>query len=249
MSTYKVKLTDFEGPLDLLLFFIKRDELDIYNIPISKITSDFLEYLHLMATLDLEVAGDFIVMAATLMQIKVRMLLPKEVGPDGEEEDPRAELVRRLIEYKRYKEMSLLFSVIEDEQRKVYWRKFFSADPTTVVEDEEQDILKDVTLFNLIAAYKKALDSMPKRVVHEVQLFNVTIEEQMSYTLDYLRVNKEATLLKLVGHMTEKMRIIVTVIAILEMAKNKAVSISPMEGVEDILIKTFNAQQLDVVVA
>jgi segregation and condensation protein A len=249
MSTYKVKLTDFEGPLDLLLFFIKRDELDIYDIPISKITNDFLEYLHLMATLDLEVAGDFIVMAATLMQIKVRMLLPKEIGPDGEEEDPRAELVRRLIEYKRYKEMSVEFSKIEDEQRKVYWRKFFSADPTAVVEEEEQDILKDVTLFNLIAAYKKALDLMPKKVVHEVQLVNVTIEEQMSFTLDYLRMNKEATLLQLVGHMTEKMRIIVTVIAILEMAKNKAVSISPMEGVEDILIKAFNEHQFDAAVA
>lgn len=249
MSTYKVKLTDFEGPLDLLLFFIKRDELDIYNIPISKITNDFLEYLHLMATLDLEVAGDFIVMAATLMQIKVRMLLPKEIGPDGEEEDPRAELVRRLIEYKRFKEMSLEFSKMEDEQRKVYWRQYFSSDPTTVVEDEEQDILKDVTLFNLIAAYKRALDSMPKRVIHEVDLFNVTIEEQMSYTLDYLRVNREATLMKLVGHMTEKMRIIVTVIAILEMAKNKAVSIQPIEGVEDILIKTFSEQQLNAAVA
>lgn len=236
MSTYKVKLTDFEGPLDLLLFFIKRDELDIYNIPISKITNDFLEYLHLMATLDLEVAGDFIVMAATLMQIKVRMLLPKDVGPDGEEEDPRAELVRRLIEYKRFKEMSLEFSKREDEQRKVYWRKFFSADPTALVDDEEQDILKDVTLFNLIAAYKRALESMPKKVVHEVQLFNVTIEEQMSYTLDYLRVNRQATLLKLVEHMTEKMRIIVTVIALLEMAKNKAVSLLPMEGEDDILV-------------
>jgi segregation and condensation protein A len=249
MSAYKIKLTDFEGPLDLLLFFIKRDELDIYNIPISKITKDFLEYLHLMATLDLEVAGDFIVMAATLMQIKVRMLLPKEIGPDGEEEDPRAELVRRLIEYKRYKEMSLEFSKIEDERRKVYWRQYFSSDPTTVAEDEGQDILKDVTLFNLISAYKRALDTMPKRVIHEVNLFNVTIEEQMSYTLDYLRVNKEATLMTLVGHMTEKMRIIVTVIAILEMAKNKAVSISPMEGVEDILIKTFSSQQLNAAVA
>jgi segregation and condensation protein A len=248
MSAYKIKLTDFEGPLDLLLFFIKRDELNIYDIPIAKITNDFLEYLHLMATLDLEVAGDFIVMAATLMQIKVRMLLPKEIGPDGEEEDPRAELVRRLIEYKRFKEMSLEFSKIEDERRKVYWRQFFSADPTTVVEDEEQDILKDVTLFNLIAAYKRALDSMPKKVIHEVNLFNVTIEEQMSYTLDYLRVNKEATLLQLVGHMTEKMRIIVTVIAILEMAKNKAVSIQPMEGVEDILIKTFGELHLNAAV-
>jgi segregation and condensation protein A len=233
---YRVKLTDFEGPLDLLLFFIKRDELDIYNIPISKITQEFLEYLHLMATLDLEVAGDFIVMAATLMQIKVRMLLPREVGPDGEEEDPRAELVRRLIEYKRYKEMSQEFSTIEDEQRKIYYRKFFQADPAIQAEEAEQDLLKDITLFNLIAAYKKALESMPRRVVHEVQLFNVTIEEQMSYTLDYLRVNKKATLLNLVGHMTEKLRVIVTIIALLEMTKNKVIALLPHEREDDIII-------------
>lgn len=233
---YRVKLTDFEGPLDLLLFFIKRDELDIYDIPISKITQEFLDYLHLMATLDLEVAGDFIVMAATLMQIKVRMLLPKEVGPDGEEEDPRAELVRRLIEYKRYKEMSLEISKMEDEQRKIYYRRFFEADPVAHVEEEEKDILKDVTLFNLIASYKKALDHMPKRVIHEVELFNVSIEEQMSFTLDYLRVNKRVTLLSLVGHMTEKIRIIVTIIALLEMAKNKVIALLPLENEDDIII-------------
>jgi segregation and condensation protein A len=236
MSTYRVKLNDFEGPLDLLLFFIKRDELDIYDIPISKITNDFLEYLHLMATLDLEVAGEFIVMAATLMQIKVRMLLPREVGPDGEEEDPRAELVRRLIEYKRYKEMSLEFSRREDEQRKIYYRGFFSADPVRV-EDEPDEVLKDVTLFNLIAAYKRALESIPKKVVHEVQLYNVTLEEQMSYTLDYLRVHKQATLLELVGHMTEKTRIIVTVIALLEMTKNKVISLLPADERDDVIIR------------
>lgn len=239
---YRVKLTDFEGPLDLLLFFIKRDELDIYDIPISKIAQEFLEYLHLMASLDLEIAGDFIVMAATLMQIKVRMLLPREVGPDGEEEDPRAELVRRLIEYKRYKEMSIEFSKLEDEQRKVYYRTFFDADPA-MQQGEEKDMLKDITLFNLIAAYKRALDSMPKKVVHEVQLYNVTIEEQMSYTLDYLRTKKKATLLELVGHMTEKIRVIVTIIALLEMTKNKVISLLPHEQHDDILILPAAAGQ------
>ncbi len=236
MSTYRVKLQDFEGPLDLLLFFIKRDELDIYDIPISKITNDFLEYLHLMATLDLDVAGEFIVMAATLMQIKVRMLLPREIGPDGEEEDPRAELVRRLIEYKRYKEMSQEFSRLEEEQRKVYYRGFFAADPVRV-EEEQEDVLKDVTLFNLIAAFKRAMDNLPKKVVHEVQLYNVTIEEQMSFTLDYLRLHKQASLLDLVGHMTEKTRIIVTVIALLEMTKNKVIALLPAEERDDVIIR------------
>lgn len=236
MSTYRVKLNDFEGPLDLLLFFIKRDELDIYNIPISKITQDFLGYLHLMASLDLEVAGEFIVMAATLMHIKVRMLLPREIGPDGEEEDPRAELVRRLVEYKRFKEKAQELSAMEDEQRKIFYRTFFAADPVQSTENEDV-LLQDVTLFNLIAAYKKALDTLPKNVVHEVQLYNVTIEEQISYTLDYLRLHKETTLLNLVRHMTEKTRIIVTVIALLEMTKNRVISLLPAEKCDDVIIR------------
>jgi segregation and condensation protein A len=242
---YRVKLSEFEGPLDLLLFFIKRDELDIHDIPISKITKEFLEYLHLMSTLDLEVAGDFILMAATLMQIKVKMLLPKVEGVE-EEEDPRAELVRRLIEYKRFKEMSGKLEKMDDEQRKVYYRRFFHADPKEHLIDEDEDLLKDVTLFNFIAAFKSALDHMPKRVVHEVNLLNVSVDEQMSFTLDYLRVNGQTTLLKLVSHMTEKIRIIVTVIALLEMAKNKIVSLRSVEGVDDIVILPHSAQTVTV---
>jgi segregation and condensation protein A len=237
---YRVKLTEFEGPLDLLLFFIKRDELDIYNIPISRITQEFLEYHHLMAQLDLEVAGDFIVMAATLMQIKVRMLLPRdETVP--EEEDPRAELVRRLIEYKRFKEMSQQMASLEAEQRKVYFRKFFAADTRVQPEEEEEDILKDVSLFNLISAFKTAMDHMPKKVVHEVNLLNVSVDEQMSFILDFLRVNGATTLLALVYHMTEKVRIIVTIIAVLELTKNKVLALDRVEGKDDISIQLVAA--------
>lgn len=242
---YRVKLTEFEGPLDLLLFFIKRDELDIHDIPISKITKEFLEYLHLMATLDLEVAGDFILMAATLMQIKVKMLLPKIEGEE-DEEDPRAELVRRLIEYKRFKEMSLHLEKMDDEQRRVYYRRFFHADPREHLIEEEEDLLKDVTLFNFIAAFKSALDHMPRRVVHEVNMLNVSVDEQMSFTLDFLRVHGKTTLLGLVSHMTEKIRIVVTVIALLEMAKNKVVSLRSVEGIDDIVILPFTSSMATV---
>jgi segregation and condensation protein A len=233
---YRIKLNEFEGPFDLLLFFIKRDELDIYNIPISKIAKDFLEYLHLMSTLDLDVAGEFIVMAATLMQIKVRMLLPRIEGAE-EEEDPRAELVRRLIEYKRFKEMSQEISRMEDQQRKVYYRRFFHADPKLHMIDEDEHLMKDISLFNLIAAFKSAMDHMPRKVIHEVNILNVSVDEQMSFTLDFLRVHKETTLLRLVAHMTEKVRIIVTIIALLEMTKNKVISLSPLEGGDDIIIR------------
>ncbi|MGA9116026.1 MAG: segregation/condensation protein A [Bacteroidota bacterium] len=236
MQSYRVALNEFEGPLDLLLYFIRRDELDIQDIPIARITREFLDYLHLMATLDLEVAGDFIVMAATLMQIKVRMLLPRPEGAE-EEEDPRAELVRRLMEYKRFKEASGQFSAMEDEQRRLHYRRFFHADPKLHVVGETDETLKDITLFNLIAAFKRALDLMPRKVVHEVELLNVSVDEQMSFTLDFLRLHRETTLLRLVSHMTEKMRIIVTVIALLEMAKNKVIALAPAEGGEDVLIR------------
>jgi segregation and condensation protein A len=246
MQNYRVKLDQFEGPLDLLLFFIRRDELDIYNIPIAKITKEFLDYLHLMTALDLEVAGEFIVMAATLMQIKVRMLLPKQEG-ELPEEDPRAELVRRLIEYKRFKEMSQEISRMEDRQRRVYFRGFFHADPRAHGEHDSDEVLKDISLFNLIVAFKSAIEHMPIRTVHEVQLYNVSIEEQMSFTLDYLRVNGQARFLDLVAHMTEKMRIIVTIIALLEMAKNQLISLAPADGNDDVLITPLKPASLSEV--
>ena len=170
---YRVKLTEFEGPLDLLLFFIRRDELEIEDIPISRITREFLDYLHVMAQLDLEIAGDFIVMAATLMQIKVRMLLPRDENAE-EEEDPRAELVRRLIEYKRFKELSQQMGTLEEEQRRVYYRKFFAADTHEEPAEVKEETLADVSLFNLIAAFRGAMDHMPRKVVHEVALSSVS---------------------------------------------------------------------------
>ncbi len=233
---YRVRLTDFEGPLDLLLFFIKRDELDIYNIPIAKITQEFLSYLRLMASLDLEIAGDFIVMAAELMQIKVRMLLPRDEAA-AEEEDPRAELVRRLIEYKRFKEMSQEMSRLELEQRKVHYRGFFHADAKLEPAEDSQESLRDISLFNLIAAFKVAMDQMPHKVVHEVNLLNVTVDEQMSFVMDFLRVHGPTTLLRLIAHMTDKIRVIVTIIALLELTKNKIISLATIEGRDDVAIR------------
>lgn len=234
---YRVKLSEFEGPLDLLLFFIKRDELDITDIPISRITKEFLDYLHLMASLDLEVAGEFIVMAATLMQIKVRMLLPRDETAEAEE-DPRAELVRRLVEYKRFKEMAERMSGIEDQSRQVRYRRFFSADTRIRLAEEEDEGLQDITLFNLIAAYKRALDNMPRRIIHEVQLLSVSVDEQMSYILDFLRVHGPSSLLAMTAHMTEKIKIVVTVIALLELTKNKVISLSGTDADDDVIVRS-----------
>ncbi len=132
---YTIRLTNFEGPLDLLLFFIKRDELNIYDIPISRITKDFLDYTRLIQLFDLELAGDFLVMASTLVQIKTLMLLPSSetINPEtGEEEDPRALLIERLLAYKQFKEAASELAVRAEEQKYVYYRQFFDGDANLV---------------------------------------------------------------------------------------------------------------------
>jgi len=231
---YRVKLQNFEGPLDLLLFFIKRDELDIYDIPIARITKEFLEYIQLMQMLDLEVAGEFIVMASTLMHIKVRMLLSKP-GGEEEEEDPRAELVRRLLEYKRYKELALSFSQMEAEQSKYFYREYFKADEKESV-PEENGIFKDVTIFHLIAAFKHAIENMPKKVYHDIERINVAIEDQIEYILKFFGRRKRYTFMELVQNMTEKIRVVVTFIALLELIKNQVITVKQADVYHDIWI-------------
>jgi segregation and condensation protein A len=215
---YKINLSTFEGPLDLLLFFIKRDELDIYDIPISDITAEFMEYLELIERLDLEVAGDFILMASTLMQIKAKMLLPKEKDEKGEEIDPRMDLVNALLEYKQYKEMSEELSISEMQERRIKYRGNFVADEKEDP-DELDSLLKNISVFDLIKAFKKAMEEPPEEYFHKVERFNVTIEEQMSDVLNKTDFGKEVTFVELIKGMTEKLRIVVTFIALLELIK------------------------------
>jgi len=232
---YTIKLHEFEGPLDLLLFFIKRDELDIYNIPISRITREFLDYVHYMESLDLEIAGEFLVIAAELMQIKVKLLLPPEPGEE-EEQDPRANLVKRLVEYKRFKEAGAAMSVREEEQRKVFYRGYCEADPRVMMEEEEDSSLRDVSLFDLIASFKFALERMPKNFVHEIVRLNVTIDEQIEYILDYFSRRSEGTFYELVKDMQEKIRIVVTFIALLELIRAKRIIVRQAEPFSEVSI-------------
>jgi segregation and condensation protein A len=225
---YTIKLLDFEGPLDLLLFFIKRDELDIYDIPIARITKEFLEYLHYMQQLDLEIAGEFLVMAAELMQIKVRLLLPPEPGEE-EESDPRAHLVQRLVEYKRFKEMSVEMKRREDEQMKVSYRGYHSADEHVVEEETGEDLIRDVTFFDLIASFKFAMDRMPKKFIHEIEKINVTIEEQIAYIEDFFSRRSEATFYEMVKDFADRIRIIVTFLALLEVIRSKKLIIRQLQ--------------------
>jgi len=234
---YVVSLEHFEGPLDLLLFFIKRDEIDIYDIPIAQITEEFLVYTQAIQALDLEQAGEFIVMAATLMQIKAKMLLPRpERGPEEEEEeDPRAELVRRLLEYKQYKEVADGLRLREEEYRNVFYRQFFKADERVFLEETPEELLRNVTLYDLLAAFKKALDKAPRKTVHLVEQISYTIEEQTEYILSLFSQRAQVTFFELVDRM-EKIGIIVTFLALLELIKNKFIAFHQDDSFGDVLI-------------
>ncbi len=236
---YKIKLNTFEGPLDLLLFFIRRDELDIYDIPISRITHEFIEYLTLLEKLDLEVAGDFLLMAATLMQIKVRMLLPKETDSKGEEIDPRSDLVDALIEYKRYKEMSEEFSYLEANQRKVSYRGNFDEDEIENKPDIDV-LLKNITVYDLIKAFQKALMEKPKMVFHEVTKLNVTIDEQINFIMAKITEFGKINFIELVKGITEKIRIVVTFIAMLELIKMGRIGLNESSKFNDFEIYSMN---------
>lgn len=241
---YKIKLEQFEGPLDLLLFFIKRDELNIYDIPIAKITKEFLEYVNLIKMLDLEVAGDFILMASTLMHIKVRMLLPREVDEKGEEIDPRAELIEALLEYKKYKEMSEELSFFESNQRKVSFRGNYEAD-VKESPPEYEILLKNVTIFDLAKAFKKAMDNLKPEVFHEVKKVNVTIDEQITHIMERIESEGKLHFLSLVHGMRERLRIVVTFIAILELVKSGMIGINISENFNDFVItKIDNGQNI-----
>lgn len=229
---YRIKLNEFEGPLDLLLFFIQRDELDIHNIPISKITNEFVEYVNYMQVLDLEYAGEFILMAATLIQIKARMMMFKKDDAVIDEDDPRYELVKRLLDYKRYKDASGEIQTIEEESRKLFYRHDFGADYRIDDSVEEDVSIQNLTLYNLLKAYKYAMDHQPKEVIHNIMRLNVSIDEQIEYIHSECSKNDFVSFLKMILSM-EKMRIVVTFIAILEMVKNELIGIRINESLTD----------------
>lgn len=223
---YRVQLNNFEGPLDLLLFFIKRDELDIYDIPISYITKQFLEYIHVLEELDLDVASEFILMASMLMSIKARMMLPREDSDDDEidESDPRYELVQKLLEYKRYKEASTKMADMDEEARKKYMRGYPEAD--TVEQQASGEALQDVTMFDLIGAFKKVLQDIERNnVVHHVEKVSTTVEEQAEFVLNRLQENGRQTFMEVCSTLKNKIYVVVTFLAVLEMIKEQQINL------------------------
>jgi len=231
-ETYTIRLPQFEGPFDLLLFFIERDELDIYNIPISRITDDFLQYIHQLEELDVDLASEFILVAAQLMSIKARLLLPrKQVDETGQEIDPRQELVDRLLEYKRYK------TVLDDMRRLEEDRQF--RNPRGYASDELRKLatkalvdveLESLTLFRLLQTFERVMqrfeENRKKQAVHQVVRWSYTIRDQQQQILSILRPGIRAGFEDVFRHCENRVHAIVTFLALLELLNQQSISIT-----------------------
>jgi len=222
--SYKVRLEIFEGPLDLLLYLVKKDHLNIYDIPIAQVTEQYLKYIELMRLLDLDIAGEFLVMAATLMQIKSKMLLPaEETQSNEEEEDPRAELVRRLLEYEKFKEVAESLRQREAGQQEIFKRP--KSELNKIEAGDTGEVYFEASIFDLINAFTKALEEVPKDLFYEVIKDEFTIEGKVHEILHLMMVESRKRVAELFAKAKNKMEIIVTFLAILELIRLKEIVI------------------------
>jgi segregation and condensation protein A len=236
-ETYTIRLPQFEGPFDLLLFFIERDELDIYNIPISRITDDFLSYIHALEDLDVDLASEFILVAAQLMSIKARMLLPrKQVDETGEEIDPRQELVDRLLEYKQYKAILDDMRQLEEDRQFRSPRGYASEELRSLATKALVDVeLESLTMFKLLQAFQRVMfryeDNLKKRSIHEVVRWPYTIREQQGFIHQVLEPGLKVSFEDLFKHCENRVHAIVTFLALLELLNQQDVNIIQGTGI------------------
>lgn len=245
--SYKVKLNIFEGPLDLLLFLIKREKIDIYDIPISLITSQYMEYLKLMEMLDLDIAGEFLVMAATLMHIKSKMLLPPEETDEEEEDelDPREELVKRLLEYKKFKDAADNLSEMKNRAKDMYLRQGTGGREKIVSEDGTE--YYEASLFDLIKSFQKVLTTVSKEAFHKVVKDRYSVGDKISEITYLISRKSKIYFTSLFSKMREKDEIVATFMAVLELMKRREVLAVQQENYGEIeIIKNpdFEQEQL-----
>jgi segregation and condensation protein A len=222
----KVRLETFEGPLDLLLYLIKKNEIDIYDIPISVITQQYLEYLEIMKNLNLDVAGEFLLMAATLLHIKSKMLLPptgEEEEGEKEEEDPRAELVRRLLEYQRFKEAAQQLVKGPLLDREVFVRSFFG--DALAEKQAEEDVSGEVTLFDLLEVMKKVLEGLPAEDFQEISVEHLNIKDKILHIMERLWETESLAFTELYTASTPRREIVVTFLALLELLRLRMIRV------------------------
>jgi segregation and condensation protein A len=220
-DSFPVKLDGFEGPLDLLLYLIRNQEIDIYDIPVARITEQYLDYIDMMKQLNLEVAGEYLLMAATLIRIKARMLMPKHQELEGEEEDPREELIIALLEYKRFKEAGEDLCHLELRERQVLTRQDVSYLNPELVES----FSVDASIFDLVRAFHDIMATAARELKHQVENFDISIEDQVDHVLNVLSEVPELTISGLVDNNQHRLYYVVTFLALLELVKLQRIRI------------------------
>ena len=242
MTDYKVKFEVFEGPLDLLLYLIKKEEVDIYDVNLTQLATQFLEYIEMMRLLDLEIAGEFLVMASTLMYIKSRELLPKDqqVQVEGEEEgeDPRWELIRQLVEYKKFKDAAAQLQRLETEQENVFPRM-----PCKPEFEEPPAARPNVSIFDLIAAVSSILNRFAQRgEAREIFEDKWTVSEKIEHILATIAERKQLRFSELFSDASNRVEVVVTFLALLELIRLKQILAVQDESFGDIeLVKATTA--------
>ena len=248
-ETYQIKLPQFEGPFDLLLFFIERDELDIYNIPISKITKDFLEYIHQQEKLNIELSSEFILFISTLMRIKAKMLLPrKEIDAEGNEIDPRQELVDKILEYKKFKEAAAKMAEMEAMRMLMMKRGNLQKELLQVGETAAEGTeIQTVTLFRLMKAFERVVKRMQEREnkpVHTVIQYNYTIEASREFMLNIVQQQKTVSFEKVFELCENRIHAIFLFLSLLELVQQNYMTILSGEGRNNFILE-WNEERVE----
>jgi segregation and condensation protein A len=239
---YQIKLPQFEGPFDLLLFFIERDELDIYNIPITKIINDFLEFIHASEELNIELSSEFILFISTLMRIKAKLLLPrKEVDDQGNEIDPRQELIDKILEYKRFKEASLQMAEMEAQRMYMVKRGNITKELAEIGEESgEGTEIQTITLFKLMKMFEKVMKKQNERLnkpVHTVVQYNYTMEGSRDYMLNIVKEEKTMAFEKMFDICENRIHAIFLFLSLLELSQQRYMTLMVGEGMNNFIIE------------
>lgn len=250
-ATYQIKLPQFEGPFDLLLFFIERDELDIYNIPITKIIKDFLDYIHEQEKLNIELSSEFILLVSTLMRIKAKMLLPrKEMDALGNEIDPRQELVDKILEYKRFKEASLKMAEMEANRLLMIRRGNLQKELAIIGEEAAEGTeIQTVTLFKLMRAFERVMQRLHERnnkPVHTVVRYNYTMEGSRETMLQLVQQEKTVAFEKVFDMCQDRIHAIFLFLSLLELAQQRYMTLMVGEGRNNFIVEWNENREQEV---
>jgi segregation and condensation protein A len=248
VTTYQIKLPQFEGPFDLLLFFIERDELDIYNIPITRIINDFLEYIHMQESLNIELSSEFILFISTLMRIKAKMLLPrKEIDAQGNEIDPRQELIDKILEYKRYKEVAAEMARLEAERILLVKRGNIQKELARIGEEASEGTeVQNITMFKLMKAFERVMQRYQdqfNKPVHTVVRYNYTMEQSKADMIALAQRERTLSFEKIFETVENRVHAIFMFLSMLELVQQKFLKILTGEGRNNFIVEYNEAEE------